>query len=280
MTESLTPRVDPHEIDPVRLPSLDELGRDLLSVSGAERVLSIARPLVCLGMYGVLAAKGWWVPAIVAVGALMFITYVSTTHDLVHRTLGFSRKANEFWLCVLELMVLRSGHAFRRTHLEHHRHFPEEDDVEGRVARMTWWRALLDGVGNQARLFIWASGRARKDERRWMWCEAAGVIAIWGASIACVGTRPELLVYCVTVMVGSWVYPFATVWVPHRAEGKTALEQTHLLRGRWVPELFLQHTYHLEHHLYPSVSSHRWPELGRRLDAYFEERDVKAIRTW
>ncbi len=145
---------------------------------------------------------------------------------------------------------------------------------------MPWWRALLDGVGNQVRLFIWAFKQARAEERRWMAVEAMGVISIWSVSVAFATTRPELLVYCVTVMLGSWVYPFATVWVPHRAEGTTALEQTHLLRGRWVPELFLQHTYHLEHHLYPSVSSHRWPELGRRLDPYLKERGVSPIQTW
>lgn len=280
MPQPLSSGKPAHEERSGRLPSLDALGRDLLKVSASERVLSIMRPLVCLGLYGVFAAMGWWIPAIVAVAALMFITYVSTTHDLVHRTLGFPRSVNEFWLCVLELLVLRSGHAFRRTHLEHHRHFPEEDDIEGRVARLSWWRALLDGVGNQTRLFMWACKDARVGERRWLWLEGAGVVAIWVTSIALLPIRPELLVYCVTVMLGSWVYPFATVWVPHRAGGETPLEQTHLLRGRWVPELFLQHTYHLEHHLYPSVSSHRWAELGQRLDPYLKERGVEAVQTW
>ncbi len=263
-----------------KLPSLDELGRDLLLVTTWQRTLSIMRPLGCLILYGLFAWSGWWVPAIAAVAGLMFITYVSTTHDLLHRTLGFSRRENEFWLCVLELAALRSGHAFRITHLEHHRSFPEENDIEGKAAHMPWWRSLIYGVGNQSRLFLWAWGRARSVERSWMAVEAVVIGLFWVVSVRWVQVRPELLVFGLTVMASSWFYPFATVWVPHRVEGRTALEQTHAVRGKWVPELFLQHTYHLEHHLYPSVSSHRWADLARRLDPYLRERGVEPLETW
>jgi beta-carotene hydroxylase len=262
-----------------KLPSLDELGRDLLATSPAQRAWSIARPLVCFAAYFIFAFAGWWIPAVLAVAGLMFITYVSTSHDLLHRTLGFSRSVNDALLALTEALVLRSGHAFRVTHLQHHRRFPHEDDIEGAVARMPWWRALLAGIGHQTRLFFWAWRRARRDERAWMFFEAAWAIGFAGASVALLKTTPVFFVFTLLVVTSSWLYPFATVWVPHRAEGDTAVGQTIGVRGRLVPELFLQHTYHLEHHLFPAVPSHHWPELARRLDPWLRAHGARIVHT-
>jgi beta-carotene hydroxylase len=261
------------------LPSLETLGRDLLQVTGFQRFWSILRPVACAAAYFVFAAQGWWVVAVLAVAGLMFITYVSTSHDLLHRTLGFSRPVNEALLAITEMFVLRSGHAFRVTHLHHHRHFPDADDVEGVVARLPWWRALLSGVGNQSRLFLWAWPRAGKEDRRWMALEAAWAVLVAGAGVALLPWTNVLLVYVLLIVTSSWLYPLATVWIPHRAEGQDALTQTHAVRGRLVPEIFLQHTYHLEHHLYPAVPSYNWQKLARRLDPYLRERGVRQVVT-
>ncbi|HEY2325338.1 MAG TPA: fatty acid desaturase [Thermoanaerobaculia bacterium] len=39
-----------------------------------------------------------------------------------------------------------------------------------------------------------------------------------------------------------------------------------------------QHLYHLEHHLYPQVPHHNWPELARRLDPHFERAGLVPVR--
>ncbi|MEZ0215788.1 MAG: fatty acid desaturase [Rariglobus sp.] len=262
---------------PLDLPRIEDLGRDLLQVTTGQRILSVLRPLVCFSAYFVFASNGWWLPAVLCVAGLMFITYVSTSHDLVHRTLGLPRWLNEVLLALVEGLVLRSGHAFRLTHLQHHRRFPEHDDIEGAAAHMAWWRALLEGVALQSRLFLWAWRRARPDERRWMLAEAVWIAGAIILSVWLWPVSPVFLVYIGLVVTSSWLYPLATVWLPHRAHGETVLEQTHAVRGRWVPEIFLQHTYHLEHHLYPSVSSHKWPELARRLDVHLAARGVQPV---
>lgn len=267
------------EHDGVTLPSLDELGRDLLVATRGQRMLSLARPLVCVAAYFAFAFAGWWIPAVLAVAGLMFITYVSTSHDLLHRTLGFSRGTNDAWLSIIEALALRSGHAFRVTHLHHHRRFPDPDDIEGAVARLPWWRALLAGIGHQTRLFVWAWRRGSGAERRWMALEAAVVITFVATSVALWTVTPVPGVYVALIVTSSWLYPFATVWVPHRAEGRNALTQTVAVRGRLVPELFLQHTYHLEHHLYPAVPSHNWPALARRLDPWLRAHGVQPVQT-
>jgi hypothetical protein len=50
---------------------------------------------------------------------------------------------------------------------------------------------------------------------------------------------------------------------------------------RWwwlTPALFLELTYHLEHHLYPQVPSHHLAQLARRLDPYFAHAGVRPRR--
>jgi len=56
------------------------------------------------------------------------------------------------------------------------------------------------------------------------------------------------------------------------------LTQTRTLRGHLVPAVFLELTYHLEHHLYPQVPSHRLAELARRLDPFLARQGVRPRR--
>jgi beta-carotene hydroxylase len=79
-------------------------------------------------------------------------------------------------------------------------------------------------------------------------------------------------------LVGSWVYPLLTVYLPHHEYGDTPLTQTGTLRGWIIPSLFLELTYHLEHHLYPAVPSHHLHELSRRLDPFLKANGVKPRR--
>src|SRR4051794_30635877 len=140
---------------PSGMPSLDDLGRDLLHVTAARRALSLATPFIVAALFFVFAARGWWIAAIACTMVLSFITYGSVSHDLVHRTLDLPRWLNEPLLAAMELLAFRSGHAYRWTHLHHHARFPSDDDIEGLASGMPWWRALLEGVTLQPRL--WAA---------------------------------------------------------------------------------------------------------------------------
>lgn len=128
------------------LPSLAGLGKDLLVVSRGEATLSIARPVFCFLLFWILALAHHHVLACVAAAGLMFFTYTSTSHDLVHRTLHFPIALNECLLAALEGICLRSGHAFRLTHLQHHKLFPQDDDIEGKDAAKGFWQALAEGL--------------------------------------------------------------------------------------------------------------------------------------
>ena len=133
----------------------------------------------------------------------------------------------------------------------------------------------LAGPAHQLNLFVWAWRHASAEERRWMLAEAIGVAGLLG--LAGYTRLPAAWLYIALVTAGAWLYPLATVWWPHRGTGETPFEHTRLFRGRWVPALFLQHTYHLEHHLYPMVASANWQRLSQRLDPILAERQIKPI---
>src|SRR6266446_4583016 len=66
-------------------PKLSELGRDLLELTPGQRVLTLALPFIFAGMYFYAAFTSHWLIAVASVVYLSFVTYGSTSHDLVHR---------------------------------------------------------------------------------------------------------------------------------------------------------------------------------------------------
>jgi len=260
----------------VEFPSLERLGRDLLVVAWWRRALSLTAPFALALGYFVCAVDRRWAAAIACTMVLTFLTYGSVSHDLVHRTLRLPPRVNDALLCAIELLSFRSGHAYRVAHLNHHAHFPDGDDIEGAAGGMTWWRALLDGVTLQPRLWWFAVRRQR--DRGWIVAEAAGVVILLGASLAAIPWTAAPAGYAALMIAGSWVFPFVTSFIPHDSQGRTTLTRTRLFRGRILSIVALEHLYHLEHHLYPQVPHHNWPRLAQRLDPYFERAGVRPVK--
>jgi beta-carotene hydroxylase len=254
------------------LPRLEALGADLLRTTRWQRWLACSRPVVGMAAYAAAAYFGWWWPTPLIV-FFIFIAIVTVTHDVVHGSLGLGPRQTEWALFFFGAILLESGHAYRASHLQHHRVFPGPDDPEGSPARMSFWGAVLHGPVFLPRLWWWAyrRQRGRPDQRRWLLLEAAWAIGLPLLGIALRPWTPAVLIYCLLAIFGSWVYPLLTVHLPHRNYGDTPLTQTHTLRGRLLPALFLELTYHLEHHLYPAVPSHNLPLLSHRLDPLFRE---------
>jgi beta-carotene hydroxylase len=265
-----------HLADNCEIPKLTALGTDLLLTTPRQRRLALLRPFMGVAVYIIAAHLGLWLLTPIVV-FMIFVGVVTVTHDVVHNALGLSKRQTEWALFVFGALLLESGHAYRTTHHQHHRVFPADNDPEGDPARMSFWKALLYGPIFLPRLWWWAyrHNQSQPDQRHWLLVEA-----LWAVSVPIVGIllwaqTPVVLVYAVMVLVGSWVYPLLTVHLPHRDYGDTPLTQTHTLRGNIIPAIFLELTYHLEHHLYPQVPSHHLPELACRLDPFFQEAGVE-----
>lgn len=248
-----------------KLPTLSLLGRDLLETSRFQRWMTLLRPLLLVGAYALLYAAGlWWATPLVVF--LIFVAIVTSTHDVVHGSLGLGRRQTDWALFASGAVLLASGHSYRTSHLQHHRVFPGPDDPEGDPARMTFWGAVRHGPLFLPRLWLWAFRRSSRAERRWLLAEALWAFAVLALGAALWPTTRAVLLYAALVYTGAWVFPLLTVHLPHRHFGDTPFTQTHTLRGRIVPALFLELTYHLEHHLYPQVPSHNLAQLSKRLD--------------
>lgn len=259
----------------VRLPTLHELGDDLLHVSTLRRITTIGLPFAIMLSYAVFASQQWWIPSVLCVMALCFVTYGSSSHDLVHRTLGLRRGWNTFWLSLIELLSFRSGTAYRLSHLHHHGHLLEDSDVEGAAAHTSLLRTLLSGPSMQLRLWLWAY-RNHKSSRRALLMEVVGILLLLIAATVSVRWTLAPLVYAGLVIAGSWIFPLITVYIPHIAEGQTPLFQTRLFRGTIYRIIAFDHLYHLEHHLYPAVPHHHWHRLAVRLDPWFKRLGLSA----
>ena len=260
------------------LPKLDELGTDLLVTTPLQRGIALARPIAGIGLFILAAHFDLW-PLTPILVFLIFVAVVTVTHDVVHGTLGLSKRQTEWALFLMGAVLMESGHAYRTTHRQHHTTFPGDDDPEGYPAKMHMLGALLYGPIFLTRLWCWAfqRNRGRADQQAWLLVEGVLPVTVIIVGILIWNRTPYLLLYAVLAIIGSWVYPLLTVYFPHKDFGETPLTQTHTLRGHIIPAIFLELTYHLEHHLYPQVPSHHLAELARRLDPFFEQ---AGVRVW
>jgi beta-carotene hydroxylase len=260
-------------------PSLVELGRDLTRVGRVRVVAALLLPFLLAGAYFAFASLGLWLAACGCVVALSFVTYGSVSHDLVHRCYRLPRRVNDGLLTVIELLMLRSGRAYRLAHLNHHTRYPDpHDDPEAAGAHGTLWQAVRGGPFFFARLWLWAARRHPRHRPRLL-AEAGAVALLAGAAAtaAVAGWTVVPAVYVGLAYLGTWVVPVVTAYVPHSPRGETELLQTRRFRGRLARLVALDHLYHLEHHLYPAVPHQNWPELARRLDPYLDRHCVPIV---
>ena len=132
------------------------LGRDLLVIHPVRRAVSLAMPFVLAIAFFVFSAYGRWAEAIASTMLLTFLTYGSISHDLVHRRLRLPPAVNEGFLSAIELVLAE------RSRLSAGPSSPScavsgTDFLEGAAAAMTRWRALLDGLTLQPRLWVVAT---------------------------------------------------------------------------------------------------------------------------
>ncbi|HKD99156.1 MAG TPA: fatty acid desaturase [Micromonosporaceae bacterium] len=258
------------------LPTVEELGTDLLATTSWQRRRTLARPFAGALAFAVVAHLGWWwLTPVVVFG--IFVAIVTATHDVVHRSIGLTERQTTVWLFLLGLVLLESGHAYQMTHRQHHRVFPSVEDPEGYPANLSLLGAVLYGPVFLIRLWTWSLRRAQWRTRWWLLAEGAAPVIAVTTGAALWSTTPYVLAYAVMAIAGSWVYPLLTVYLPHHDYGDEPLTQTRTLRGHVIPAIFLELTYHLEHHLYPRVPSHHLPELARRLEPWFTKAGVRPV---
>jgi beta-carotene hydroxylase len=210
---------------------------------------------------------------------LSFFSYGSTSHDLVHENLKLNKTLNAILLVVLEAICFRSGHAYKLSHLYHHKRFPHHDDIEGSAARMSFFRSVLEGFIFQPRIYHWAVTNHKTHKYyRLVVFEGLTVVGLMAFCIYSLSFTYVYFVYMCLMIAGSWIIPLVTSYAVHAPDNDRELTQTRLFRGLFFSIVAVNHLFHLEHHLYPMVPHKNWPKLARRLDDYFQSQGVEPLK--
>src|SRR5207249_451875 len=151
--------------------------RDLVALTPAEVMRELALPVPWLAA-SLAAAAGGLYPVALAFSFVFFLAGLRIVHGACHYALGLSRRATEWVLFVLSLLMLGSMHAVRWNHLRHHRHCLAADDIEAMGARGSALGALLLGPRFPLRLHRAALAGAQGAKRGWMIAELGGNLAV------------------------------------------------------------------------------------------------------
>jgi fatty acid desaturase len=123
--------------------------------------------------------------------------------------------------------------------------------------------------------------------RRTVYAESAAMLAFWAGVLALVGPWCFLFVYVVPVLVANAMimsYIATNHFLNPLTETNDPLANTlSVTAPRWLERLHLQFGYHVEHHLFPTVSGRHGPavrDVLRRLygDRYLTMPHTRALR--
>jgi fatty acid desaturase len=256
--------------------------RDLIHLTWWERVYEIVLVLPWLAasllFYGL---SGWWAIAAVVCSFFFFLCGLRVVHNAYHYAMGIGRIGCELVMCALSVLMMSAMHAIQVTHLHHHRHNLDEEDIEAYSAKMPGWKALLLGP-----LFTWNlhyhGYRLGKQRARW-WIRlelvliAAWVLFVFAAAPHLSAFLASALQWHVIAMaVGQCGTGFFAVWTVHHdceMNGIYARTQTGWLKNVISYEMF----HHLEHHLFPAVPTCHLPTLAERLDEVAPDLRQKTV---
>jgi len=264
---------------PDSMPLLSEVKKNIKPLSRVELFYSLLKPFFAFLTYPLIFMLELWYLTPFAM-LFIFIAASSVSHDIVHGALDISKRWSNIFLFVYGCMLLGSGHAYKITHKQHHRIFPGPDDPEGAIAELPFWKVIISGFIFLPLLWFWAFKRTKKrrDQKLWLLAELLFYLVILAITVILNFSNYLLLSYVAWATLGSWMVPFATVYLLHVLEESQWLQQSRTLRGYIIPRLLMNSTYHLEHHIYPSIPSRRLPELADYLEPFLKEEGVKPIR--
>ena len=139
--------------------------QDLRQLTRGQIAYNVILPYPFLLLSWWFASQSWYV---LACGAsyLFFAAAFRQAHDGYHHSLGTGKRTTTGILLLLSVLLITSLHSIRATHMEHHRNPLGDSDIEGSLAKVSWWQAMLGGV--TYRLSIYRQGlrlSSRRNQR-------------------------------------------------------------------------------------------------------------------
>jgi fatty acid desaturase len=262
--------------------------KELMRRSNAVPLRRLALCLVALGFLGYLyvSAMGsrWFLPALFLFGSTLSLTVYSLSHECSHGTVFRSRWLNEtiFWATSLlfgqEVLYRRYSHAAHHTHtmfVGHDAQLPFAQPV-GLKAYLLWYSGVLYHSQFLRVLFLHSLGRFSDKTRSFtppeelprMVRNSRLFIVIYA------GAAAVSWYFSTTVLLWIWLLPklagdpvmltYAGSQHFEKEENTIDLRRsTRSLRPNWLIDLFYWNmSFHIEHHLYPTVPFFALPKLN------------------
>ncbi|ERL56517.1 fatty acid desaturase family protein [Psychrobacter aquaticus] len=244
--------------------------QDLRQLTRGQIAYNVILPYPFLLLSWWFASHSWYV---LACGAsyLFFAAAFRQAHDGYHHSLGTGKRTTTALLLLLSVLLLTSLHSIRATHMEHHRNPLGDSDIEGSLAKVPWWQAMLGGITYRFAIYRQGWHLSNRRNQRFIWLEF-GLIALIVVfalvltvfQVSALKMLTQVLVYHLLIMIlANASVGIIAVWSVHH-DCDEAIARTE--RNPLVNLLTFNLLYHVEHHLFPAVPSNHLPELARRLD--------------
>lgn len=249
--------------------------KDLVEYQRFETARELCLPLpwllaaVFCGQQIAADMTGWalwgWIAALGVAVIYVFMLGLRVAHNAFHGTLGLSRRGDNWVMLLISVMMLGSSHAINYTHMYHHKHCMEKGDVEGELATLPFWRALIKSPIYPFYIHIVALRAAPIAQKRWIQAELAASVLVQGTLLLWCES-PVLMLYSLMMLVANVSAPMVGIWAVHRqCEGSPVNARS--CRSRVMNLLTCGMFYHAEHHLFPAVPTRHLAELAERIDA-------------
>ncbi|MBK0403247.1 fatty acid desaturase [Adhaeribacter sp. BT258] len=235
------------------------------TLTKAQQMVEITRPWVLLAFYIAFAFYGLWWLAIAAAFATCLAAFVQL-HDSIHNSLGLSKKGHDRLLSLSALLLLKSGHALKVTHLRHHGQCLSDDDPEGEPAKWTLKQVFLNGPYHIFTLRF-ASLRIAPNTRNMQLAETAATALllvifiafyfVWGSVIG--------LVYWAVAFVLSALMPLWASYIPHKMASRNPTRMLGVKSARFWTPILSSFAFHHLHHTYPKVPTALLPKAAQEL---------------
>ncbi len=202
-----------------------------------------------------------------------FLTALRQVHNGFHNSLGTNRFLTWLSLYLNSILMMVSIHAVKFNHIRHHKYCLEEEDYEGKSARMSWYGAILYGPVHTFLIHKVTLQLGNRKYKRNVLLELSSIAVF--AFIAFY-FRIDFLIYHIIVMIaGEFLMAFFAVWIVHHDTHETP-ELARTQRKGWKNKVTFSMFYHLEHHLFPAVPTIKLPELAERIDKVLPELEKKT----
>ena len=204
---------------------------------------------------------------------MFFLTALRQSHNAYHYSLGISKKATSCVLLMNSILMLCSTRAVKFNHLRHHKYCLGKEDVEGKSAKMPWWKAVLYGPLFIAEVHYTAMLLAPRKIQKIIIFE---LIVIVNFIIFSFYYDIWFLKYHIYAMaIGESLCGFFAVWTVHHDCDDELFSRTS--RRKYLNFLSYGMFYHTEHHLFPTVPTIKLPILANRLDKILPAYKKKLI---